>query len=175
MFHVSISSLRGVAIHTISLPNSFLEACGRLALAALLGALIGLNRELRHKPAGLRTHSLVALGSALITLTSLYLTPATGLADISAVGRVMQGIVAGIGFLGAGVILHRDDSKGAHGLTTAASIWVVAAVGMTTALGLWGISIVSTVLLLLVFAIGGPIDRALRRRHRKDSHPANDD
>ena len=117
----------------------------------------------------------MALGAAIAALTSQYLTAAAGMADSAAVSRVMQGIVAGVGFIGGGVILHRNDPKGAHGLTTAASIWVVAAIGMTAGLGLWRIGTASVVLLLLVFAIGGPIDRALRRWRGKESRPVDDD
>ena len=158
----------------ISLPGSFLEACGRLALATLLGAVVGINRELGQKPAGLRTHSLVALGAAVASITGLHLNPTAGLADSAAVSRVIQGIVTGVGFIGAGVILHRNDPKGVHGLTTAASIWVVAAVGSAAGLGLWRIGIASVILLLLVFAIGGPLDRALHRWRQAKGQPADD-
>jgi putative Mg2+ transporter-C (MgtC) family protein len=159
----------------ITLPTSFLDAFGRLALATLLGAIIGVNRELGQKPAGLRTHSLVALGAAVATLTSEYLAPSGGIADGATVSRVMQGIVAGVGFIGAGVILHRNDPRGVHGLTTAASVWVVAAVGMAAGLGLWRIGLATVFLLLVVFALGGPLDRALRRWRNAKSSPEDDD
>ena len=159
----------------ISLPGTFLEACGRLALATLFGAVIGINRELGRKPAGLRTHSLVALGAAVAALTSQHLTSVAGMADGAAVSRVIQGIVTGVGFIGAGVILHRDDPRGVHGLTTAASIWVVAAVGTAAGLGLWRIGVASVFLLLLVFAIGGPLDRALHRWRSPESRSVDDD
>lgn len=159
----------------ISLPTTFLDACGRLALATLLGAVIGINRELGRKPAGLRTHSLVALGAAVAALISLHPNSTGGMASSDAVSRVIQGILTGVGFIGAGVILHRDDPKGVHGLTTAASIWVVAAVGTTAGLGLWRIGVVSVFLLLLVFAIGGPLDRALHRWRSPQSRAVDDD
>ena len=148
---------------TIALPDVFIQAFGRLLLAAVLGAAIGANRELRQKPAGLRTHALVALGAALASLTSLYLRATPGLEDPAASSRVLQGILAGVGFIGAGVILHRSDTKVVHGLTTAASIWVVSTVGAAAGLGLWRLALISVALVLLVFAIGGPLDRALHR------------
>lgn len=147
----------------ITLPTSLLVALARLALATLLGAIVGANRELQQKPAGLRTHALVALGAALAALTGLHLTAPAELGDTAAVSRVLQGIVAGVGFIGAGVILHRNDPKGVHGLTTAASIWVVASVGVAAGLGLWRIAVAAVVLALLVFTVGGPADRALHR------------
>jgi putative Mg2+ transporter-C (MgtC) family protein len=170
-----VIQLTGLPMDAISLPGSFAEVCGRLALATLLGAIVGINRELGKKPAGLRTHALVALGAAVAALTSLHLNSADGLADSDAVSRVIQGIVTGVGFIGAGVILHRDDPRGVHGLTTAASIWVVAAVGVASGLGLWRIGVASVLLLLLVFTIGGPLDRALRRWQRTQSGPVDDD
>ena len=88
----------------------------RLLLATLLGAAIGVNRELRQKPAGLRTHALVALGAALFTIVGLALTAFGGTRDPNAMSRLVQGIVTGVGFIGGGVILRRDDSKGIHGL-----------------------------------------------------------
>jgi putative Mg2+ transporter-C (MgtC) family protein len=159
----------------ISLPGDFLHMGARLALATLLGAVIGINRELGRKPAGLRTHSLVSLGAAIAALTALHVAPAGGLPDTAAISRILQGILTGVGFIGAGVILHRDDSKGVHGLTTAASIWVVATVGAAAGLGLWRIGVASIVLLLLVFAIGGPLDRMLHRWRRPQSLSADDD
>lgn len=152
----------------ISLPGDFLDTSARLAVATLLGAIIGINRELGRKPAGLRTHSLVALGGAIAALTAMHLDPNGGMPDSQAISRVIQGILTGVGFIGAGVILHREDSRGVHGLTTAASIWVVVAVGAATGLGLWRIGVASVVLLLLVFAIGGPLDRALHKWRRRE-------
>ena len=167
--------MMAATMDAISLPTGFLDATARLALATLLGAIIGINRELGRKPAGLRTHSLVALGGAIAALLALHLSPAGGVADAQAISRIVQGILTGVGFIGAGAILHREDSRGVHGLTTAASIWVVAAVGTATALGLWRIGVVSVVLLLLVFAIGGPLDRALHRWRREESVAVDDD
>jgi putative Mg2+ transporter-C (MgtC) family protein len=95
----------------------------RLGLALVLGAVLGLNRWLHHKAAGIRTHSLVAVGSCV---AMLMFDGANPLADLQARSRVVQGLVAGIGFLGAGVILHDSSSQKIHGLTTAASVWACA-------------------------------------------------
>lgn len=109
------------------------SAAGRLLAAGLLGGLIGAQREKVHSAAGFRTHILVALGAALFVLAGREAGFTS--ADTS---RVVQGIVAGIGFLGAGTILKLADKGEVHGLTTAATIWVTAAVGSAAALSqLW--------------------------------------
>ena len=144
----------------ISTPSSFLELLGRLTLAVALGAAVGLNRERLGKPAGLRTHALVSLGGALFTLIGLLLQPD----DPATTGRVIQGITAGIGFIGAGVIMHRPDTQAVHGLTTAAAIWVVAAVGVAVGCGLWRISLTASGLTLLVLIAGEGVDRWLGGR-----------
>src|SRR5262245_21716262 len=105
-------------MESITVPTNLILGILRLALAALCGAAIGFDREVKQKPAGLRTHALVALGSALASLTSLYLSPLAGEPDTGAVSRVIQGLVAGIGFVGGGVILRLEDSKEVRGLTT---------------------------------------------------------
>jgi putative Mg2+ transporter-C (MgtC) family protein len=106
---------------------------GRLLAAAALGGLIGAQRERVHSAAGLRTHILVALGSALFVLAGR--EAGFSASDTS---RVVQGIIAGIGFLGAGTILKLADRGEVHGLTTAATIWVTAAVGVAASIGpLW--------------------------------------
>lgn len=120
-----------------------LEIVGRLLVAALLGAAIGLEREIHEHPAGMRTHLLVALGSAGFTVLSLTAFPAAG-ADPA---RVAAQIVAGIGFLGAGAILKEGATI--RGLTTAASLWSVAAVGMAAGAGAWVVAITSTVLVVV--------------------------
>jgi putative Mg2+ transporter-C (MgtC) family protein len=135
----------------------------RLLLGTLLGGAIGLNRELHQKPAGFRTHAMVALGAALMTMVVADMGVGRGLGSIDAVSRVLQGIIAGIGFLGAGAILRRDSGPNVHGLTTAASIWVVAAVGAAAGLGLWLYAVASVVLALGVLTAGKRIDRALQR------------
>jgi putative Mg2+ transporter-C (MgtC) family protein len=116
----------------------------RLLLACGLGMAIGLERELAGKAAGFRTHTLVCLGAALFTLVSIYAF-GTG-ADIA---RVAAGVVAGIGFLGAGAIMHREGGS-IEGLTTAASIWAVAAIGLAAASGLYWPAVLATALALLL-------------------------
>jgi putative Mg2+ transporter-C (MgtC) family protein len=150
-------------------PLSLADSAVRLAAATLVGALIGLNRDLRHKPAGLRTHALVALGACLVTVLSVQLAAEGGqTADVS---RVIQGVITGIGFLGAGVILHRDDTKGVHGLTTAAAIWMVAVLGMALGVGLWQESLLAALLILAVLQFGGPIEAAIRRWRERSAPP----
>lgn len=146
----------------ISVPADTWSLALRLVLATLLGAAVGLNREMSLKPAGLRTHALVSLGSALATLTGLLLTQPPG-GDVTAPSRIIQGIVAGIGFIGGGVILHRRDARGVHGLTTAASIWIVSATGVAVGAGLWRAAVMAVVLALLVLAVGARIDRVVHR------------
>ena len=119
----------------------------RLLLAALLGAVLGWERERQHHPAGLRTYILVTVGSALFTIVSIYgfveLVPGAPV-DPS---RVAAQIVTGIGFLGAGTVLRQEHAV--QGLTTAAGIWLAAAIGMTVATGMYAVSIFAT---LLAFA-----------------------
>jgi len=116
----------------------------KLLLSAGLGLLVGLEREIRKKPAGLRTHSLVALGSCLFTLAAVSLSP--GQAD--SIARAIPGIVTGVGFLGAGMIFLSKDKV--RGLTTAAEIWALAAVGVLVGIGSYLTAVVATVLILII-------------------------
>jgi putative Mg2+ transporter-C (MgtC) family protein len=141
--------------------NDAVQHASRLALATLLGGAIGLNRELHQKPAGFRTHAMVALGAALMTMVAVDLGAGRGLTSPDAVSRVLQGIIAGIGFVGGGAILRRESDPNVHGLTTAASIWVVAAVGAAAGLGMWLSALASVVLALTVLTVGSRIDRAV--------------
>lgn len=119
----------------------------RLVAAVLLGALVGFERERKGKPAGVRTHGMVCLGAALFTLVSLY-----GFGPSGDPSRVAAMIVSGIGFLGAGAILHQRESV--HGLTTAASLWVTAAIGLATGVGMVSMSLVTTILVFLLLRFG---------------------
>jgi putative Mg2+ transporter-C (MgtC) family protein len=119
-----------------------------LVVAMIFGAIIGAQRESTGKPAGLRTHMLVAMGGALFVLAPL--DAGMGLEGIS---RVVQGIITGIGFIGAGAILKLHEKRQVEGLTTAAGIWVTAAVGIAAGLGSWGLALVSTVLALITLSI----------------------
>jgi len=143
----------------IAAPASWPEIAARLALAVAFGAVVGLDRELRRKPAGLRTHALIAMGAALVMIVGLMLRDST--ADASAPSRVLQGLLAGIGFLGGGVIIRRQDPKGVHNLTTAASMWLVAGIGVSVGLGLWRTAATASVLSVVVLVIGAWVDRAL--------------
>ena len=123
--------------------NVTLEMALRLLLATALGGVIGFQRELSGKEAGLRTNMLICLGSALLTVLSIYAFPGS---DPS---RLAAGIAAGIGFIGAGVILHRTGGA-VVGLTTAATIWAVAGIGIAAGAGKYLISVVATVLALVI-------------------------
>jgi putative Mg2+ transporter-C (MgtC) family protein len=136
----------------------------RLGLATVIGGAIGLDRELRHKPAGLRTQALVALGAALATYISIEVSASGKIADLGAVTRVMQGVLTGVGFLGAGVIIREEGGKTVRGLTTAASIWVVACLGMACGAGRWPTVAVASGLTLAVLVFGIPIELAIHRR-----------
>ncbi len=120
----------------------------RLTVAALLGGLLGIEREHKGKAAGIRTHMLVAMGSALFVLVSQQ-------AGIIAtdMSRVIQGLIAGIGFLGAGTILKGHAEEKVQGLTTAAGIWMTAAIGMAAGLGLEVTAVLSTLLALGIFSV----------------------
>ena len=121
----------------------------RLLIAALLGGLLGFEREQRGKSAGIKTHMLVCIGAALFVL----IPQQAGAISESELSRVMQGIIAGIGFLGAGAIIKGDDEKNLKGLTTAAGIWLTAAIGVAAGLGRESSAILCTVLALMVLLI----------------------
>ena len=134
---------------------------GRLALAAALGMVIGIERTYRAKTAGIRTHFLVALGSALFMIVSRYGFEGTG--DPS---RVAAQIVSGIGFLGAGTIIMQKHVV--HGLTTAAGMWVAAGLGMASAAGLYMVAVISTALALIGLETVGRLNRFLRAKGEVD-------
>ena len=139
-------------------PLSDGELIQRLLLAAVLGGVLGVEREVRQKSAGLRTNILIAIGSALFTLMSYELADATG-ADP---GRVAAQIVTGIGFLGAGAIIRRDGDI--HGLTTAATIWVNAAVGVAAGGGEFHLAMIATAVTLIVLLMLHPLESIIDRR-----------
>jgi putative Mg2+ transporter-C (MgtC) family protein len=139
----------------------------RLVAAVLVGGLFGLNRDLHRKLAGLRTHALVTLGAAMATIAMLNGQMADGTANMDAVSRVLQGILTGIGFLGAGVIL-RDSEGHVSGLTTAATIWVSAVLGTLCGLGYWLLVGVSTVLIMGVLTFGGMLEQFVERVFKRN-------
>ena len=120
----------------------------RLLLAVALGAMLGLERELRGMAAGLRTHMLVALGSALFVVVPLQ----AGM-ELDDVGRVLQGIISGIGFLGAGAIVKLSRAGEIRGLTTAASIWLTSAIGITAGMGREMTALLTTLLALSILTL----------------------
>lgn len=136
----------------------------RLVASVLIGGLIGLDRNLRGKPTGIRTLGLVSLGACLLTMAGMNLLTAHGQADPSSVSRVIQGLITGIGFLGAGVIVHENGSDRVRGLTTAASIWITAILGILCGMGAWQIAGVALVIVFLLFVVGKRLERAVHRR-----------
>jgi putative Mg2+ transporter-C (MgtC) family protein len=138
----------------------------RLGAALIVGAILGLNRELHGKPAGMRTHALVSIGAAIATIVALE-SPLRSLPiDSNAISRVVQGILTGVGFLGAGVIL-RDPMGHVTGLTTAATIWMCAVLGIVCGLGYWGLLVIAVVLTTLLLLLGRPIERLAERLFHK--------
>ncbi len=125
----------------------------RLSVAMVLGAIIGFQREQYGKPAGLRTHILVSMGSALFVIAAAE----SGMSS-EGVSRVIQGLAAGIGFIGAGAILKLSQHREIQGLTTAASIWATAAVGVAVGLGLLGLAVLSVILIWFVLAVLGYLE-----------------
>lgn len=123
-------------------PSKIVEAFLGLSLAIVFGAIVGFEREKAHKPAGLRTHMLVCLGSCLFTIVSLdfSIDPA----------RIAAGIVTGIGFIGAGAIIAERDKV--VGITTAASLWTTAAIGLTIGVGNYMLAAIATLLVFLVLS-----------------------
>ena len=125
----------------------------------ILGALVGAQRESIGKPAGLRTHMLVAMGAALFVLAPLE----AGM-ELDGISRVIQGIVTGIGFIGAGAILKLQEKREIEGLTTAAGIWMTAAIGIAAGLGRWGLALVSTVLTWITLSVIGKIETWMNQK-----------
>jgi putative Mg2+ transporter-C (MgtC) family protein len=134
------------------------DAAVRLLVAAALGGIIGLEREFRHKPAGLRTQILIAVGAALFTMLSIEFASSGGTAD-----RIAAQIVSGIGFLGGGAILRSRMSV--HGMTTAATIWVNAAVGMAAGSGRFGMATAATVIAVIALIVLYPLERYTEGDH----------
>jgi putative Mg2+ transporter-C (MgtC) family protein len=128
--------------------KQFTQVCVRLFIAVLLGGLLGYEREKNESAAGLRTHMMVALGAALFVIV-----PQQAGMRIEDLSRVLQGIIAGIGFLGAGAIIKLSDKEEIKGLTTAASIWATAAIGVSAGMGRELTAILSTALALVILAV----------------------
>jgi putative Mg2+ transporter-C (MgtC) family protein len=132
------------------------EIAIRLGAAALAGAALGLNRDLHGKPTGVRTLALVGLASALIVIAV-----GQGEGDVS---RVMQGIVTGIGFLGAGVIVRSEKGKHVHNLTTAACVWLTACIGTACGVGDWRPLLVTAAIVAVILIFGGTFEKWVHRK-----------
>jgi putative Mg2+ transporter-C (MgtC) family protein len=142
-----------------------LDIALRLCAATLVGAVLGLNRDLHGKATGVRTLSLVCLGSALVVLSIHAVSGTDGRAVISAdASRIIQGIVTGVGFLGAGVIVRSNKGHHVHGLTTAACVWVTACIGAACACAEWQVVMLGAALVILILAVGGPFEKSIDRR-----------
>jgi len=144
-----------------------LDSLWRLLVAFGCGACLGLNRDLHHKPAGVRTFSLVSVGAAVATMAAAQMTGG----DNGTVGRVMQGILTGIGFVGAGVIFHGPRGRNVAGLTTAAAIWFAAALGIASGLGRFALVVMGLVAALVVLVLGGPIEEFAERLIKSKPRP----
>ena len=147
--------------------NHLAELTLRMGLATTIGGAIGLNRDMHGKPAGLRMLGLVALGASLATIS------VAGFANVfpaDAVSRVIQGVLAGVGFLGAGVIM-RDESGNVHRLNTAASVWVTASIGVVCGLGEYAVAIVGAAFVLALLTIGAAVDHRFFGRLGKTQDP----
>ncbi|WP_051242265.1 MgtC/SapB family protein [Azohydromonas australica] len=148
------------------------RACTRLTVAVLLGAAIGWERERRRSAAGLRTHMLVALGAALFVLA-----PAQAGLEEDGMSRVLQGVISGIGFLGAGAVLKLSEQGEIRGLTTAASIWATAAIGIAVGQGREATALLATFIVLAILIVLAQLERRMHRpqspgtQHRGDATP----
>ena len=136
----------------------------RLLSAVLIGCIIGMDRNLHGKPTGIKTLGLVALGASLLTMAGMDFSLVQGKYDTSAVSRVIQGVITGVGFVGAGVIIHEEGGSKVHGLTTAASIWVTAALGIVCGMGSWQIAGVALTIVLFLLVVGRPLERMIHQR-----------
>lgn len=141
--------------------DEWLNLVLKLSLSLLVGALIGLNRQSEKKPAGLRTHMLVTLGATIFVMVSLQ--SSQGKVSPDALSRVIQGITAGVGFLGAGEILRQSDIEKnqvkVHGLTSAAAIWVSSALGVAIGAGLYPLALVSVLMTWITLSLIKKLER----------------
>ncbi|MCA1578028.1 MAG: MgtC/SapB family protein [Acidobacteria bacterium] len=136
----------------------------RMVAAVLFGFLVGMQREKAGKPAGVRTHMLVSLGTAIVVLACAGM----GM-QYDAQSRVIQGIVTGIGFIGAGSILKLNEERDIQGLTTAAGLWLTAAIGVACGVGTLGIALIASVITVGVLALAGVLeDREAKRKAKEE-------
>lgn len=142
----------------------------RLGVATLAGGLIGLNRDLHGKPIGLKTLGLVGLATAMVVMLASPSGDSTGVSD--AASRIIQGILTGIGFLGAGVIVRAEHHFRIRGLTSAACTWLAACIGIACGLGQWRIVLATLVIALMLLTIGRRLERWLHRTLGGRDEPA---
>jgi putative Mg2+ transporter-C (MgtC) family protein len=135
----------------------------RVFAAVLLGAVVGIERERAGKPAGLRTHMLVSLGTAVVVIAC----SDAGM-SLDGLSRVIQGIVTGIGFIGAGTILKLNEQREIQGLTTAAGLWMTAAIGVAVGLGILGVALIGTLVTVLVLVLEHFIDARRNTQNKTD-------
>jgi putative Mg2+ transporter-C (MgtC) family protein len=138
----------------------------RLLAGTAAGVALGWQRTLMHKSAGIRTFGLVGLGTA--SAAAIF----ADIGHIDSASRVVQGVLTGVGFLGAGLIIRRDGDPNPHGLTTAAAIWVTAALGCAAGLGQWWIVLVATAISLLLLIVDHSLEERIQRRHEGDGGQA---
>lgn len=149
--------------------TTFTHVIIRLIAAMFLGAIVGFQRERAGKPAGLRTHMLVAMGSALFVLGC-----STAEMSMEGLSRVIQGVATGIGFIGAGAILKRSEEREIEGLTTAAGIWMTAAAGVAVGLGRLGLALLSVLLTWVILALVGFVSRRTGRERAPSAERAKE-
>jgi len=137
--------------------DAFIDDLARIGAAAVLGGLLGLERELNGHFAGLRTHMMVAIGCAVFVVAGLNISGN----QQEAATRVIQGVAAGIGFLGAGTILKLDNERKIKGLTTASSIWLAAALGTVAGMAEYALAAAATAIALVILAVLRPIERVI--------------
>jgi len=143
---------------------TFTDELLAIVLATVFGAAIGLERQLSGKSAGLRTNILICLGAAAFTVISRQMAASTG----DSITRIASQIVTGVGFLGAGAIIQ--DTGGVHGLTTAATIWLVASIGTACGAGLYSLSLITTIIAVIVLRTLFKLEVSLKKHSRHPEH-----
>ena len=150
-------------------PHDWLNLTFRLTVALIAGGVVGWNRQLSGKAAGLRTHMLVSLGAALFALVPLIASNSTSVDSLS---RAIQGVATGVGFLGAGEILHQSTQEmgkpQVRGLTSAAGIWVTAALGLIAGCGLWELGVIGTLMTLFTLSVAKKIEKVAFKNRDKN-------
>lgn len=150
-----------------------IEIAMRLVVAAIAGMAVGLNRDIHNKPIGMRTLGLVSIGSAIVILSGSVYEGLHFAQD--AVSRVVQGILTGLGFLGAGAIIRGKHGTEVQGLTTASTVWIAASLGITAGLGAWFITVAGTAMTLFLLTFGKDIEEKLIRIFSKQPKTVQDD